>query len=59
MVRDCALSHKIDYNNKFKETLNIKGHKVNLAERADFAYWWSCIVKGLRLQPAQLYLYGR
>ena len=22
-------------------------------ERGDFAYWWSCIGKGLRLQPAQ------
>ena len=25
-----------------------------LAEMVDFAYWWSCIGKGLRLQPAQL-----
>ena len=25
----------------------------NFAEWVDFAYWWSCIGKGLRLQPAQ------
>ena len=23
------------------------------AESVDFAYWWSCIGKGLRLEPAQ------
>ena len=27
--------------------------KSNFAEWVDFAYWWSCIWKGLRLQPAQ------
>ena len=25
----------------------------DFAEWVDFAYWWSCIWKGLRLQPAQ------
>ena len=25
----------------------------NVIERVDFAYWWSCIGKGLRLQPVQ------
>ena len=25
----------------------------DFAELVDFAYWWSCIGKGLRLQPAQ------
>ena len=24
-----------------------------VAEWVDFAYWWFCIGKGLRLQPAQ------
>ena len=26
---------------------------VILLDRGDFAYWWSCIGKGLRLQPFQ------
>ena len=26
----------------------------NFDEWVDFVYWWSCIGKGLRLQPAQL-----
>ena len=26
---------------------------VNFAEWVDFAYWWRCIEKGLRLQPAK------
>ena len=24
-----------------------------MTERVDFSYWWSCIGKALRLQPAQ------
>ena len=27
----------------------------NFAELVDFAYWWSCIGKGLSLQPAHKY----
>ena len=25
----------------------------NFAQWLDFSYWWSCMVKGLRLQPEQ------
>ena len=39
---------------------NVKGHqncmigsKGDFAEWVDFASWWSCIGKGLRLHPAQ------
>ena len=59
MVEDGAFIQKLGYN--FIEVLNLKGHKShywfkshgNFAEWADFAYWWSSIGKGLRLQPAQ------
>ena len=29
-----------------------KGY-IHFTEGVDFAYWWSCIGNGLRLQPAQ------
>ena len=29
------------------------------AEGGDFAYWWSCIGKGLRLQPGQQVCFGK
>ena len=62
MVGDGASSHKIDYFSKFKEILHLKGHQNRItgtrdtaifAEWVDFAYWGSCIGKGLRPQPAQ------
>ena len=31
----------------------------DFAGGVDFAYWWSCIGKGLRLQPAQQACYKR
>ena len=61
-VADSAFSHKIDYVTIFKEILNPEGHPnringskvtANFAELVDYAYWWSFIGKGLRLQPAQ------
>ena len=42
-VEDGAFSHKIDYVTSYGD----------FAEWMDFAYWWSCIEEGLRLQPAQ------
>ena len=58
MVGDGAFSHKIGWVKKFLEILNLKGlywfkSYSNFAEWLGFAYWWSFIKKGLRLQPAQ------
>ena len=58
MVEDEVFSHKIDYVTIFKEILNLEGHYWfksygHFAELVGFACWWSCIGKGLRLQPAQ------
>ena len=33
--------------------ISIKVDKGHFTEGVDFAYWWSCIGKCLRLQPAQ------
>ena len=59
MVEGGACSHKIDYVTIVQEILNFEGHlscingsKV-MAEWVDFACWWSCIGKGLRLQSVQ------
>ena len=41
IVEDGAFRHKIDF-------LSYN----NFSECVDFAYWWSCIGKALRLQPA-------
>ena len=62
MVEDGGFSHIKDYVTMFYEILNLEGHPncitclkvtVIFTEWVDFAYWWSCIGKGLRLQPAQ------
>ena len=56
MVTNGASSHKTIYIDIFSEIVNLEGHlnrcigsKVtrNFAEWVDFAYWWSCIGKGL------------
>ena len=52
MVKNGAASHKTNYIGIFSEILNLEGHH-NRCTLVDFAYWWSCIRKGLRLQPAQ------
>ena len=61
-VRDSSSSYKIDYIIVIKNFLNPKGHQnpisgskdmAILLKGMDLAYWWSCIGKGLRLQPAQ------
>ena len=61
-VRDNSLCYKMDYFQLANFFLNpegdqnyIKGLKVAaiLLDGLEFAYWWSCIGKGLRLQPAQ------
>ena len=59
LVQDGAFSHKIDCVKMLSEIL--KGIQIALlvqelwqfAEWVDFAYWWSCIGKGLRLQCAE------
>ena len=63
-IRDSTSSYKIDYVIMIKNFLNPRGHqnpfsgtKVK-AEGADLAYWWSCIGKGLRLEPAQQACFG-
>ena len=65
--RPNGLSHKIDYVIVKKTFLNPEGHQnriigskvtVILLKGFDFAYWWSCIWKGLRLQPAQQAVYN-
>ena len=62
MVRDSSSSYKIAYVIVIKTLLNPEGHqnrmtgskvKGHFTEGVDSAYWWSCIGKGLRLQPAQ------
>ena len=65
MFGDGALSNKIDDVQNFLKILNIKwyqncitGSKVKaiLLNIFDFAYWWSCIGKGLRVQNGLLNL---
>ena len=53
MVEDCAFSH-IYYNfvGESKSQMASKSHYwfksySNIAELVNFAYWWSCIGKGL------------
>ena len=46
MDKDGASTQKIDYGGKLQLLFKSYG---DLAERLDFAYWWSCIGKGLRL----------
>ena len=61
-VGDGASSHKIDNFNKFWKNSNLAEHQnciigskvaTKFAEWGNFAYWWNCIGRGLRLQPAQ------
>ena len=52
-VGDGTSCHKVDYVSQVKDILNLKGHHwfksySHLTEWVDFAYWWSCIGKGLR-----------
>ena len=62
MVRDRSSSYKIVYIIVIKNFLNPKEHQNPISgsksyghftEGVEFAYCWSCIGKGLRLQPAQ------
>ena len=55
-------SYEIDYFIVIKNFLNPEGHQntipkyqsyCHFTEGVDFACWWSCIEKGLPLQPAQ------
>ena len=48
-IRDSTSSYKIDY------IIVIKNfpHPISGLKGVDFAYWWSFIGRGLRLQPAQ------
>ena len=61
-VRDSFSSYKIEYVIVIKDFLNHQGHQNRisgskvmaiLVKEGRFAYWWSCIGKGLRLQPVQ------
>ena len=62
MVRDDASSHEqtmssyFFYNSKCEKASKLhhwlKSYS-DFAELVDFAYWWSCINKGVRLQPEQ------
>ena len=61
-VIDVASSHKINYVAPVSDILNIKVYQNcdiilkncgDFAEWVSFAYWWSCIGKGLRLQSGQ------
>ena len=52
MVKNGASSHKTNYIDIFPEILNLEGlcwfkSYNDFAEWVDFAYWWSCIGKGL------------
>ena len=50
-VQNGASSHKTNYIDIFSEILNLKGYWFKrygyFSEWVDFAYWWSCIGKGL------------
>ena len=50
-VEDFASNHKIDYVRKFYNLHYWFKIKRDFAEWVNFAYWWSFIRKGLRLQP--------
>ena len=60
-----AFSHKIGYvttqDSKYRRAANshywFKSYG-DFAEWLDFAYWWSCIGKGLRLQAVQKACFG-
>ena len=52
-VADGAFSHKIYYVTRASKSLYWFKSYGDLSELLDFAYWWSFIGKGLRLQPAQ------
>ena len=62
MVEDCAFSHKINCLVVLGDSKSRRASKLhylfkrygNFSERGDFAYRWSCIRKGLRLQPARV-----
>ena len=61
VVEDGAFSHKMDYVSIFGESKSWRASKSlhwfkrygNFGEWRDFTYWWSCIGRGLCLQPAQ------
>ena len=55
-------SYVIDYVIMIKNFINPKGYQNHISVSKvmaillkgwNFAYWWSCIEKGLHLQPAQ------
>ena len=56
-----ALSHKLTMWFFFEDSKSLRSSKLhyrfksygNFSELVDFAYWWSCIRKGWRLQPVQ------
>ena len=62
-VKDSFSNYKIDYFIVIKTFPNPEGHQNCITAlvqklqpfhwRVDFAYWWSCFRKSLRLQPAQ------
>ena len=52
LVSDEASSHNIDYQRTSKLNDYFKSYR-DFAEYVDFAYWWNCITKDLRLQPVQ------
>ena len=65
MVRDISSIYKIEYFILVKNSLNPEGHQycitgskviLILLDGGYFPYWWSCIGKGLRLQPVFNYL---
>ena len=62
MVKNCASSHKTNYIDIVTEILNPEGHQnccidshftAILLNWVNVVFLWSCIEKGLRLQPAQ------
>ena len=57
-LRVGASNHKINYLTQVWEILTLKGNLYRMigsmvTATVDIACWWSCIGKGLRLQPAQ------
>ena len=58
-IKNGASSHKTNYSDRecksWRESKLLYWFKSygDFAECVDFAYWWSCIGKGLRLQPLQ------
>ena len=61
MVKNSASRHKTNYIDIFADILNTECTKIAVLVQklrwfcwmGRFAYWWSFIIKGLRLKPAQ------